>query len=82
MGVVNITKARAELYSLVDTVNVSHEPVLIVGKHSNAVLIAESDWNDVQETLRLNAIPGMAKSIVKGAEEPLENCVSEGEENW
>ena len=36
------------------------------------------DWNAIQETLFLNAIPGMAESIIEGGNTPLEDCLMEG----
>ena len=82
MTTINITSARKDLYNLVDTVNTFCEPVLIIGKRSNAVLISESDWNAIQATLYLDSIPGMTKSILEGAKESLEDCVSEDMVSW
>jgi PHD/YefM family antitoxin component YafN of YafNO toxin-antitoxin module len=53
------TEARRLLYSLLDDVAESHEPLQIAGKRHSAVLIAEEDWRAVQETLYLTSIPGM-----------------------
>lgn len=63
MSAINITNARKELYSLVEDVNRYSEPALIVSKKGNAVLVSENDWNAIQETIYLNAIPGMVESI-------------------
>lgn len=82
MSTINITNARKDLYSLVESVNLYHEPTLIVGKRANAVLISESDWGAIQETLYLDSIPGMTESILKGAKESLDECVSEDMVNW
>ena len=82
MSTINITNARKDLYNLVEAVNMFHEPTLIVGKRANAVLISESDWSAIQETLYLNSIPGMTRSIMEGANESLDNCVSEDMVNW
>ncbi len=82
MSTINITNARKDLYNLVENVNRFHEPTLIVGKKANAVLISEDDWSAIQETLYLNAIPGMTKSILDGAEESLDDCVSEDMVSW
>lgn len=82
MSTINITNARKDLYNLVEAVNMFHEPTLIVGKRANAVLISESDWCAIQETLYLNSIPGMTKSIVEGANESLEDCISEDMVSW
>lgn len=77
MSAINITNARKELYNLVENVNLYREPVLIVSKKGNAVLISEKDWNAIQETVYLNSIPGMVESIRKGMDTPLEDCVPE-----
>ena len=66
------SEARANLYRLLDEAAASHEPIQITGKRANAVLIAEEDWNAVQETLYLLSIPGMRESIRKGMQVPLD----------
>ena len=48
----------------------------------NAVLVSESDWNAIQETVYLNAIPGMAESIRSGMDTRLEDCVPEEDVEW
>ena len=68
MSTTNATKARQNLFRLIDQVNDSHEPVLITGKKGSAVLVSESDWKAIEETLYLNSIPGMAASIREGME--------------
>ena len=82
MSTINITNARKDLYNLVEAVNAYHEPALIVGKKANAVLISEDDWSAIQETLYLDSIPGMTQSILEGAKEPVEDCVSEDMVTW
>lgn len=77
MTTINITNARKELYNLVENVNLYNEPTLIISKKGNAVLVSENDWNALQETIYLNSIPNMAKSIKEGIDTPLENCIPE-----
>jgi len=77
MSTINITNARKDLYHLVDEVNASHEPAMIVGKKANAILLSEDDWNAIQETLYLESISGMVDSIQKNMKEPIENCIPE-----
>ena len=74
MSVLTASAARASLYKLIDETNASHTPVIISGKRNNAVLVSESDWNAIQETLYLSSIRGMKKSIIEGAKEPLSEC--------
>lgn len=79
MPTLTITEARSSLYQLVDSVAESHEPVLITGKRSNAVLISEDDWRAINETLYLLSIPGMRESIREGMETPIDECSDEVE---
>jgi antitoxin YefM len=74
MPTLTATEARKRLYSLVDEVRESHEPIQIVGKRSSAVLISEEDWRAIQETLFLTSIPGMRESIQDGLGTPVEEC--------
>lgn len=55
----------------------SHKPVVIAGKRGNAVLLAEEDWNSINETLCLLSVPGMRESIVDGMNADLEECSQE-----
>lgn len=77
MTTLNATEARAKLYSLIDEVADTHKPITITGKRGNAVLLAEEDWNAINETLYLVSIPEMRRSIVEGLEEGLDECEKE-----
>lgn len=68
------SKARAQFYTLLDETNASHEPVLITGKRSKAVLVAEDDWRAIQETLYLLSVPGIRESIREGIDTPVSEC--------
>lgn len=74
MPMLTVMEAIKRLYSLVDEVNESHEPIQIVGKRNSAVLISEEDWRAIQETLYLTSIPGMRESIREGLETPVDEC--------
>ena len=80
MTTLNVTEARANLYKLIDDTTVSHEPVVITGKRGNAVLLAEDDWNAINETLHLLSVPGMRESILEGMQESID--VAATELNW
>ena len=81
MVVMNATKARTNFFQVIRQVNENNEPVVITGKENNAVLISEKDWRALEETLYLQSIPGMAKSIKEGMETPEEELLAE-EEVW
>jgi PHD/YefM family antitoxin component YafN of YafNO toxin-antitoxin module len=80
MTTLNVTEARANLYKLIDDTSASHEPVVITGKRGNAVLLAEDDWNAINETLHLLSVPGMRESILEGIQESIDSAATEL--NW
>jgi prevent-host-death family protein len=77
MHTLTASEARANLYRLIDEAVESHEPIIISGKRSNAVLLSAEDWSAIQETLYLLAVPGMRESIKKGMAEPLAKSAKE-----
>ncbi|TFH87199.1 type II toxin-antitoxin system Phd/YefM family antitoxin [Billgrantia azerbaijanica] len=74
MPTMTASEARANLYRLIDEVASSHQPLHISGKRNKAVLIAEEDWEAIQETLFLLSVPGMRESIREGMETPVDEC--------
>ena len=77
MTTLSVTEARANLYKLIDDTSVSHEPVIITGKRGNAVLLAEDDWNAINETLHLLSVPGMRETILAGMQESIDGATTE-----
>lgn len=77
MKTITATSARNEFYRLIDATLTEHEPIQITGKRGNAVLVSESDWRAIQETLHLVSLPGMRDSILAGMAEPLDACSKE-----
>lgn len=77
MTTYNVTEARANLYKLIDETANTHQPIIIKGKRSNAVLLSEEDWSAINETLFLLAIPGMRESIREGMETDLKDTKKE-----
>lgn len=77
MQTLTASEARANLYRLIDEAAESHQPIVISGKRSSAVLLSAEDWNAIQETLHLLAVPGMRESIKTGMAEPLTESAKE-----
>ena len=74
MTTVTATKARNNLYGLIDEANESHIPIQITGKRGNAILVSEDDWKAISETIHLSMIPGMVESIKEGMDQAIEDC--------
>ena len=77
MTTLSASEARANLYRLMDQAAESHQPIVISGKRSNAVLVSEEDWAAIQETLFLLSVPGMRESIRDGMTEATDSCAVE-----
>lgn len=77
MTTLTVSKARMNLYKLLDETANSHDPIQITGKRANAILVSEDDWRSIQETLYLLSIPKMRESIRKGLKTPVEKCAKE-----
>ena len=80
MTTLKVTEARVNLYKLIDDTTMNHQSVVITGKRGNAVLLAEDDWNAINETLHLLSVPGMRESILEGMQESTDSAATEL--NW
>jgi len=77
MRTVSVHEAQTNLAGLMIQTAISHEPIQITGGGEQVVLIAESDWRSIQETLYLLSVPGMRESIREGMDTPLDECAKE-----
>ena len=85
MTATTLTKTQKNLPQLVDDVNDSCRPVIIVneGSGKNAVLVSEDDWNSIQETMYLYSIPGTVENLIEARKEPLSECKTyDPDEEW
>ena len=69
-----VNEAQQQLQNLIDSVSQSHQPIIIAGQTSYAVLLSEADWASVQATLDLLSVPGMRASIRGGLSTSLKEC--------
>ena len=79
MDIYTASQARANLFKLLEKVNLESKPCIITSRKGDGVLISKDDWESIQETLYLESIPGMKESIKQGIATSLEDCVSEDE---
>lgn len=77
MMVLNVSRVKEDLDTVLDEVQHSVEPMIIAGTHSSAVLISEEHWRSIEETLYLTSIPGMKESITAGMQEKVADCAQE-----
>ena len=77
MKTLSVNEAREKLPELVEDVLLNHEPMLISGINKKAVLVAESDWQAMNETLHLLSEPEMRDTIQNGISENIESTSKE-----
>jgi len=77
MRKLSVDYAGTNLHKLIEEVNVTGEPLIILDRTSNAVLVGEGDWSAINETLDLLSVPGMRESIAEGMRESIGDCASE-----
>jgi len=77
MQTVTASEAQAKLCKFINEAVSSHQPIVIAGKRSRAVLIGREDWDAIQETLFLLSVPVMRVSIKQGLAEPLASSATE-----
>ena len=84
MNTINITSARQTLFQLVQEVNKGFNPINIINsKGQNAILISETDWRDIEETIFLNSLPGFIDSIATARKDDKKECKKYSkEEKW
>jgi len=51
MALIFVKEARKRLFSLIDEVPKSHEPIELQSKRGSAILLLEEDWRAIHETL-------------------------------
>jgi antitoxin YefM len=74
MNTLTASEVRSNLYRLMDQAAETHQPIVISGKRTNAVLVSAEDWEAIQETLHLLSVPGMRESIKQGMDASIDDC--------
>ena len=82
MEKITVNQPHLNLAKVVAEINEKHQPILIQGTTGNAILISEQEWNEIQETLYLQSIPGMVESIHQAAATPIEDCIDVKDIDW
>lgn len=63
------SNARANLFRLIEQVNDDKEPVVITSNAGNAVLVSESEWENMLEMQYLLSTPANREWIMKSIEQ-------------
>ncbi len=69
MPVTNVTALRKNLFGTLENVIIYNEPVTVTSKSGNAVLISESDYNALMETVYLMSNPAFMEGYKEAKEQ-------------
>jgi PHD/YefM family antitoxin component YafN of YafNO toxin-antitoxin module len=69
MPITNATELRKKLFETIGNVIEYNEPVTVNTKKGNAVIISESDYNAMMETIYIMSQPKLVKNIKDGEKE-------------
>ena len=79
---VNITNFRKNIYDMIEKTIEYNEPLNIVTKKGNAIVLSEEDYNSLIETLYISSVPNMKEEIIKRANDESNEFVDEDEVEW
>ena len=65
MSITNVTALRKSLYGTVENVARYNETVTVTSKSGNVVILSESEYNSMMETLYLMSAPGVYEELMK-----------------
>jgi PHD/YefM family antitoxin component YafN of YafNO toxin-antitoxin module len=82
MTTTTVTNFRKNVYSMVENTIRFNEPVSIITKDGNAVMISEEEYLGMLETLYLTSVPEMKEKLLDGLHTSLDDTLPEEEVEW
>ena len=82
MTYTNATNFRKNIFEYLNQAVEYNDVINITTKNGNAVVLSESDYNSLLETVYLMSHPATRDTILEGMEEELEDCVPLDEVDW
>jgi PHD/YefM family antitoxin component YafN of YafNO toxin-antitoxin module len=82
MTTVNVTNFKKDIIAMFEQTIKHNQPVNVVTKDGNAVVISEDDYNGLIATLEIYATPGLTEAILAGKNTPLSECTPATKVEW
>lgn len=79
---VNITNFRKSLFEYMNQAVEYNDIISVSTKNGNVVVMSGDDYNALLETVHLMSIPGMREKLLKGADTPVDECISMDDMEW
>ncbi|OXZ35031.1 type II toxin-antitoxin system Phd/YefM family antitoxin [Finegoldia magna] len=81
MKITTAKNFRDNLSEMIDELIKSNEHLKVTTEMGNVVVLSESDYNGIMETLRIYSNPQEKEKIIEGLHTTIDDCVSEDEIN-
>lgn len=81
MKITTAENFRDNLSEMIDELIKSNEKLKVTTETGNVVVLSESDYNGIMETLRIYSNPQEKEKIIEGLHTTIDDCVSEDEIN-
>ncbi len=78
----NITNFRQNIFDYINQAIEYNDIINVSTKNGNAVILSESDYNSLMETLYLSSDLRVKQEILEAKNTPLSECVSADEVVW
>ena len=76
MEILTATSARKQLFQLLSNFHKKYtEPVKITSLSGDAILMSDEEYNGMLETINVLQNKYLAKKVINGINESLENCI-------
>ena len=79
---INITDFRKNIFGILERTIKFNEPVNIITKEGNAVILSEEEYNGMMETLYFYSMPVTKEKIAEGLNTSIDDCTLESEVEW
>ncbi|MFR6142532.1 MAG: type II toxin-antitoxin system Phd/YefM family antitoxin [Finegoldia sp.] len=81
MKITTAKNFRDNLSEMIDELIKSNEQLKVTTEMGNVVVLSESNYNGIMETLRIYSNPQEKEKIIEGLHTTIKDCVSEDEIN-
>lgn len=81
MKITTAENFRDNLSEMIDELIKSNEQLKVTTEMGNVVVLSESHYNGIMETLRIYSSPQEKEKIIEGLNTTVDDCVSEDEIN-
>ncbi len=79
---INVTNFRKNLFNTLEQAIKYNEPINVSTKDGNVVVLSETDYKGLMETVYLSSIPKLKEDIIEGLKTPISECLTENEVEW